>query len=366
MRAISISQITIDWGDGNTGGGWGNNNPFSHTYAGPLQTSYNISVTVEVYYGCHTGTYTYSQIYRPVPQIYWAQTEPSCDGFQVCQFNEINGLDYFQWFDSEGNPLTGQINSGCVHIPASGDYTVYITSTDGCVAAETFTFQVPGPGNAGVLYSNEYYITPGQAFEINSGGSPDGDFIVYELFLGNCTGNPQWIPIGWGPLPAMANFTVPPSTSNSLQPCMLNDDFAFCFRARVFCEDPGDDFYSLPSSITNTICLPICYGFEPGPGEHLVEPEISDEQRLIENQFRIFPNPTQDRFTLELSTENVDQSNVQVQVMDINGRTLMDYDFDFESGFLKEEIDLSNYPAGVYILKVEGETLNEKTIIVRQ
>lgn len=364
------SQVSIDWGDGNTSGGWASYNPFSHTYASPLQTSYNITVTVDVYYGCNTGTYTYSQVYRPVPQIYWAQTEPNCDGFQVCQFNEINGLDYFQWFDSEGNPLTGQINSGCVHIPTSGDYTVYITSTDGCIAAETFTFTLPGPGNAGGLYSGDTHVDPLQPVNMSLVGNYDGTYVVYEMLISNCSGPAQWIPIGWGPLPATSNFTVSQGVMNSILPCMLNADFELCFRARTFCEDPRGDFYNTPSATTNTICLPLCVYRETGGGggedPHLATPEMPDEQRLIENQFKVFPNPTQDRFMLELHRSEVNQPNIQVQIMDVNGRTLMDYDFSFESGFLKEEIDLSNYPAGVYILKLEGEALNEKTMIIRQ
>jgi len=68
------------------------------------------------------------------------------------------------------------------------------------------------------------------------------------------------------------------------------------------------------------------------------------------SHFKIYPNPASDKFYI--SSENTTLANVEIA--DAYGKVI----FDADKRFLKEEeieIDLSNFPTGIYFVKIKGK-----------
>ncbi|MCX6279941.1 MAG: T9SS type A sorting domain-containing protein [Bacteroidetes bacterium] len=72
------------------------------------------------------------------------------------------------------------------------------------------------------------------------------------------------------------------------------------------------------------------------------EPILVSENRL----FRICPNPTKSRFTVELLIEN-QHPMAEVKVFGMMGKLLIGEQL---SGVKKTELSLENLPAGIYLL----------------
>ena len=78
---------------------------------------------------------------------------------------------------------------------------------------------------------------------------------------------------------------------------------------------------------------------------------IIDNPETAEPLFKIQPNPTGGQFTLELL--NPDQrSPILVEIYDIMGERLKRMETEGQSVY---EFDLSDYPSGIYIVKVSQE-----------
>ncbi len=108
------------------------------------------------------------------------------------------------------------------------------------------------------------------------------------------------------------------------------------------------DFYS----VTNTACVnndeePICssittivYGQNPNATQNL-NPELG---------LYLFPNPTAGKFTLGLQGPTSGVANLKV--MSIDGRNVLQQQFNESQSQL---VDLSDYPAGIYVVQVNTE-----------
>jgi hypothetical protein len=76
--------------------------------------------------------------------------------------------------------------------------------------------------------------------------------------------------------------------------------------------------------------------------------------------FKIFPNPTHGVLTMDISNLNNDQK-VNYFVTDMKGRTMIKREVKYSTTF---KIDLSEFPAGIYILSaIIGEQRKEWKII---
>ncbi|MEO0723482.1 MAG: T9SS-dependent M36 family metallopeptidase [Bacteroidota bacterium] len=105
-------------------------------------------------------------------------------------------------------------------------------------------------------------------------------------------------------------------------------------------------------SITNTACTDnegeqlcssvttILYGENPN----------STETVLQDRPLHLFPNPTTGRFALSLDQPL--QEEVNIQLRSVDGRLLQQYSY---QSFQSEELDLSKYSSGVYILQFRTE-----------
>lgn len=77
--------------------------------------------------------------------------------------------------------------------------------------------------------------------------------------------------------------------------------------------------------------------------ETVVFTDIEDKNPL--SSFNVFPNPSQDKFTVEVTSPQ--NKELQLQLLNTQGQVL--YQTNFSQTL---EMDLSSYPIGVYLLKV--------------
>ncbi|MBE0661407.1 MAG: choice-of-anchor D domain-containing protein [Bacteroidales bacterium] len=86
--------------------------------------------------------------------------------------------------------------------------------------------------------------------------------------------------------------------------------------------------------------------------------ETTPETVATETFFKVYPNPTTGRFTLELSEI---ASTVMVEIHGVMGEQILRQEV---SGFMKYEFDLSSHPRGIYIIRVlNGDKMQIQRVI---
>ncbi len=81
--------------------------------------------------------------------------------------------------------------------------------------------------------------------------------------------------------------------------------------------------------------------------EVYVNPSVIEKE--IENtEILVFPNPTSTKVFVEIKNEECRMNNAEISVFDIYGKEVLKT----EVGSRKTEVDLSNQPKGIYVIKV--------------
>ncbi len=83
------------------------------------------------------------------------------------------------------------------------------------------------------------------------------------------------------------------------------------------------------------------------------------------NSLQVFPNPTNDILNILLG-KNANESEVQIEVLDMLGKCHYNEDFNSYNGSFEQKIDLSNLAKGIYIVKVKAGEDNYYRKIVLQ
>ena len=90
---------------------------------------------------------------------------------------------------------------------------------------------------------------------------------------------------------------------------------------------------------------------------------ISLEENLLSRSLEVYPNPTNSKISVEVSTEI--SSSLSIQLMDASGRIVERKEFSDLNGSLKTELDLSNMAKGVYILQVSTDKLRTSKQVIK-
>ncbi len=85
-----------------------------------------------------------------------------------------------------------------------------------------------------------------------------------------------------------------------------------------------------------------------------------NEQSTSINQFYAKPNPIVDKTIIHIDLEEAMNGNIQL--ITLLGRVVSKEQMDFKQGENQFELDMSKYPKGVYLLRMEGEEDRMKTI----
>ena len=70
----------------------------------------------------------------------------------------------------------------------------------------------------------------------------------------------------------------------------------------------------------------------------------------------MYPNPASEQ--VELRIESNDNQELQVQVITLQGQTVLQEQVQASKGISHTALDLSNLPAGIYVVKLNGDDLN--------
>lgn len=93
-------------------------------------------------------------------------------------------------------------------------------------------------------------------------------------------------------------------------------------------------------------------------------PGLGDTENInTSTQLMIYPNPVKNKFFIEFSSE--DSQNIQVELINITGKTVYSKTLLQISGNYKEEFDVSSFSKGIYYLRVIGNNsiVNKKVIL---
>lgn len=81
---------------------------------------------------------------------------------------------------------------------------------------------------------------------------------------------------------------------------------------------------------------------------------------MAEQEIRIYPNPT--KGLLRIDIPNLDGANITLDVFDSHGRLLIRKD----AQAIGNQLDLSAYPTGMYILLIRTETDKQEWKIIKE
>jgi len=97
----------------------------------------------------------------------------------------------------------------------------------------------------------------------------------------------------------------------------------------------------------------------------LDETTSTENSSDLTSSISVYPNPTGGEVTLEL--QGFKNKTIDIQIVDVNGRRLGSQNFYKESeGMIIKRIDLTEYPAGIYFLKInDGEQVRVKQVVKR-
>ncbi|MGC9331638.1 MAG: C10 family peptidase [Bacteroidales bacterium] len=118
--------------------------------------------------------------------------------------------------------------------------------------------------------------------------------------------------------------------------------------------------------VAQTIPCPYFDNSKSIPYSIIEDNEVPDNLSDKISKISIYPNPFQDRFTLEINTDFGD--NIQLQIIDMQGNILKTVNInlpDNESVFLTK-ISAQNFKPGLYILQLTSESNVETVKIIKQ
>ncbi len=96
------------------------------------------------------------------------------------------------------------------------------------------------------------------------------------------------------------------------------------------------------------------------------EEKITDENEVLTDKFeaKVFPNPTSDFTQLEINV--LAKEKYLIEVYDLNGKRISQIiNQQLEAGNYTYRINLSNFEAGIYIIKIVTNTQNETVKVIK-
>ena len=264
-----------------------------------------------------------------------------------------------------GNTWSNASTTQAITVTTSGDYTVTYTDGNGCSATSdttTVTVNTPpstptitasGPitfceGGSVILTS-----TSATAYTWNSGATTQsitvdstGIHMVYVTDANNCSsGFSSITSVTVNPNPAVPNIAqnvnVLTSDAASSYQWFMNSTLIPGATAQSY-TITQDGIYTV--EITDGNGCTAMSATLTGIDEVTVTGGI---------QLHVYPNPNNGEFVLEIELE--DNQDIQLNISNVLGQLVYEKAFHNIQGLYSQRVDLSEYPTGVYCLKVIGE-----------
>ncbi len=301
-------------------------------YIAAASGSYSVVVTK----GGNTNTSTaiaVTAISVPVATITPLGATTICSGTVGLQANTGSGLIY-QW-KKDNNAIDGATNSS-YSATVTGSYQIRVTQGSCTSWSAPLSVSIQGDKNA--------TITPDGPITFCSGGK-------VVLYANTCSDYLyQWKKNGANIKGATASSYIA-TTSGSYQVKITSSAFTE---------------WSAPLSVTVNNCKPSgSIASKELTLDSTTVTSLSNEENVNSIfEINVFPNPSNGKFTIQLSNKNSEQNNIEIQLINSNGQEVYHENGNFLNG--KEEIILGdNITSGLYIMRVMvGNNIIIKRIII--
>lgn len=280
----------------------------------------------------------------------------------------------------------------------TGNFTITITETNPCPAPTNLMTSATScteldliwnNGGASTSYEVEYGATgfaqgsgtsvlSNDTTELISGLSPLTDYDVYVR--GFCSGDTStWV----GPMTFSTDSAITPViiATASIVNVSLTDASVFLDASNTVADSINweyGDTITGPMNVSGDTATVTYYANDSWPivvtaynncGSttdtiYVTVASIGIAETSINYSFRVFPNPSTGLVTV--SVEEATASSAQVQLMDLRGRVLETVQLNNIDGTREIQMDLSDLPKGVYILKYRSEATHATSRVVLQ
>ncbi|HYV90629.1 MAG TPA: T9SS type A sorting domain-containing protein [Chitinophagales bacterium] len=288
----------------------------------------------------------------------------------------------YQWYTG-GNAISGATDS--IYVPASeGFYTVVITNTSGCMAADTIYFSLsPQTGFAASdtaicqKFCMDFFDQTGNnptSWQWSfPGGSPSSSALqnptqicynsagAYDVTLitTNAYGTDTLILADY-----ITVYSTPPFPTITVNGYVLTSSYAGSYQWQFNSVDiPGATNQSY--TVTQTGYYTVRISDENGcVNSAMVYVQIVGVNELADPGIFIYPNPSEGKFVIEFSNISFNQISIDM-VNALGQKVYSDYMTNTFGTAIKKEIDVSNLSNGIYSIGItEGSNVVRRKIVI--
>jgi len=94
---------------------------------------------------------------------------------------------------------------------------------------------------------------------------------------------------------------------------------------------------------------------ENNPHCFYVRTSVNNDIAKIESQIKAFPNPVYDR--LSITVNNLSNEDCRLQIIDINGKIILEKNVSILNNWERISIDLSEIDSGLYFVRLLGNNI---------
>lgn len=355
---VECGSYSLDAGPGGTSYSWSNGGNTQVITPGSGGT---YEVTVSNSFGC-VAIDTVVITAGTEPTVSLGPDDLVCNGQSLTLDAGNPGSTYF-W----SNTATTQT----ISVSSPGTYIVVVTNASGCNGSDTISINGSlltvelGPsidicGNGGVVLDAG---NPGMTYSWSSGDNTQQIFAstpgTYTVTVTDGLGCDAIDNIVVGQQNGLAAGITAPGVATLFQSTQFSD--ATSPTPTSWAWDFGDGSTSTTQNPqhtyvafgTYTVTLIASDGncSDTTTTTVSVTEFVSVEEELGALVFELYPNPSNDIFHLHV--ELAKRKDMELQVMDLSGRTLYRAEQRSTQNF-KEDIDLSTYPKGIYLMKIRS------------
>jgi hypothetical protein len=286
------------------------------------------------------------------------------DSFDVAFNVTTNGTDYTLEILTDDYPgettWTLTLNGSTLYSGGPyNDANTLLTQTFCLDSGQCYIFTIDDAYGDGICcgYGDGYYtISDDEGNEI-AGGGDFGDQDVQEFCVGitpcNLTAD---INIDNESGPGSADGVILITASNGTPPYMYSIDGGSTFETSGMFSGLSVGFYSIEVTDANGCVYT----------ESVSIAVIDAIDELGEGSIKVYPNPTDGLFTIEISGLEREDVFLNLQILDATGRRIQSSNLTYYSGVYKGMLSLTAYSSGVYYVRLMDKNIDELIRVVRE
>jgi hypothetical protein len=260
-------------------------------------------------------------------------------------------------------PFTFKTECGIFYAPLSEDFEEN-SSTEYC-------WTILDNNNDGQRWNTDYFHASANSFtagfynNINDG--TNDDYLISPSLL--LTGNEQlrfryaikdlFFPNDFQVLLSTTGIT-PSDFTDTIVPYTIADDEAYVqltIDLSAFTGNANIAFHVPPSDIEGWYLM-------IDDVEILTDPDFISESLQTPIEFQIMPNPNNGRFALKVNSHN--SETLSLKIVDLQGQLIFNKQYDYSVGKLTQEIDLSQFSHGTYLVIVNSDNGTSTQRLIKQ